>query len=296
MRRLYRKLAILLLCGVLVCPIVEARGRNNSGGGEPARTHSSNNRGNNAGSRGHNAPAKNNNGKPDKNNNSRPGNNNSKPDKNHNNGGRPGNNGHNNNRPGNNNYKPGHNDGYKPDKGHGPIKEYSHIHYGCPSRPLMPPYRPFRRPAPPAYYTPVRVPLFGTMLGLTLGATINISLNSLLSNGYAVSAYGPDAIYLTNVSQLNLLWPNATLYYTDGLLGASEFVYSTPYFDQTRYNQAYVRLTNAYGVPVDSQMYAGGGLSASWWSNNGQYVTLQYLPETAANGSLRYYTLLSFGS
>lgn len=110
-----------------------------------------------------------------------------------------------------------------------------------------------------------------------------------------MSAYGDDAICLNNVNQLNLLWPSATLYYNNGYLNASQYVYSTTYYDMNRYNTAYRMLVNNYGVPVSSQQLSGGGIEASWWGNNGQYVTLQYLPQQAADGLLRYYTTLSFG-
>lgn len=121
-------------------------------------------------------------------------------------------------------------------------------------------------------------------------------MTSLINRGYAVAGYSNDAIFLNNVNQLNLFWPNATMYYTGGALVGSEFVYSTPYYDMQRYNDAYYRLTNAYGMPVSTGNLAGGGICATWWGYNGQYVSLSFSPMNSIGGPLRYYTTLSFGN
>lgn len=148
---------------------------------------------------------------------------------------------------------------------------------------------------PPRRYVPYQGSMFGTILGVAIGTALNISLNSLINRGYVVNSYGNNAIYLSNVNQLNLLWPNATLYYTNGALGSSEFVYSTPYYDMSRYNQAYGMLVNSYGMPVATQQLAYGGMQADWWDARGQYVTLRMLPQQGANGTFTYFTTLSFG-
>lgn len=157
----------------------------------------------------------------------------------------------------------------------------------------MPPVHHYHRPAPPAFI-PAGGPVFSTILGIAFGATINVSINALLNRGYDVCGYANDAVYLNNVQQLNMMWPNATLYYDGrGGLTASEFVYSTPYYNMNQYDLAYGRLYDAYGYPV-SQQSINGGVTCSWWGGNG-YVTLSYQPQNAVNGTLRYYTTLSFG-
>ena len=190
--------------------------------------------------------------------------------------------------------RPGHGpvQGYRP----GPVQGFGHIHFGVPNRPMMPPPQPYRRPVPPARYVPFGHSMFSTILGVTIGTALNIALGELVNSGYTVSAYDNNAIYLTNARQLNMLWPNATMYYNNGYLNASEFVYSTAYNDMARYNNVYNILVNSYGVPVQSGSLAGGGIQTSWWGPGGQYVTLSYGLQTAYNGSPRYYTTLSFGN
>lgn len=195
------------------------------------------------------------------------------------------------NRPGaNNGFRPGHNSpghniGHRPP---GP---------GLPVRPHMPPLRPFHRPVPPPAWRPVgRFPVLTTILGVTLGTAFNISINALVNSGYNVSGYGNNMVYLTNVPQLNLYWPDATLYYApNGGLMSSQFVYSTPYNDMGRYNTAFSRLVNLYGQPV-SYNNSAGEISASWFGNNGQFVTLTFAPQYTAGGALGYFTTLSFGN
>lgn len=169
-------------------------------------------------------------------------------------------------------------------------------HAGLPMRPHMPPVRPFRRPLPPPSWHPVgRYPRLSTILGVTFGTTISLSINALVNSGYNVSGYGNDMVYLTNVPQLNLIWPDATLYYSGGGLAASQFVYATPYSDMGRYNSAYGRLVNLYGAPVEFDN-SGGSISASWFGNNGQFVSLTFAPQYTSGGALNYYTTLSFGN
>lgn len=160
----------------------------------------------------------------------------------------------------------------------------------------MPAHRPWHRPTPPPHFRPYHgAPNFGTILGVTIGTALNISINVLLNSGYDVVGYGPQAVYLNNVSMLNYNWPNATLNYVNGNLIGSEFVYSTCYQDMSRYNMLYSRLINQYGYPASSQSNGGGSISVTWWGYNNNFVTLSYFPDYAANGGLRYYTALSFG-
>ncbi|MBD5235770.1 MAG: hypothetical protein HDS61_05045 [Barnesiella sp.] len=214
----------------------------------------------------------------------RPGNTPPAPHPGNNGGMRPGNTGG--YRPGN--YRPGPATGNRP---------------GIPGRPVHsvpPPHRPhyttaWVAPRPPRGWRPGRVyPTFSTILGITFGTAINNSLNYLFNNGYTVYSYGNNAVYLSNVNQLNLLWPDATLYYGASGLDRGEFVYSTSYYDTVRYNDAYARLVAAYGAPV-STSYPSNGMQTFWFGNDGRFVTLQYMPMYGADGVQRYYTTLSFG-
>jgi len=137
---------------------------------------------------------------------------------------------------------------------------------------------------------------FTTILGIALGTSINISVNALISSGYNVAGYATDMVYLNNVSMLNMLWPDATLYYNSyGGLYSSEFVYYSPYYDMSRYNMAMNRLIGTYGQPASIQNTAAG-LTATWWGGNNNFIRLTYGSQYAGNGNLNYYTTLSFGN
>ena len=240
---------------------------------------------------------------------SNPGHNSGRPD-----GNRPGNNGNNGNHNGNN--RPGHNPGNNPGRpghdfghggnrpGHNPGRPGDHRPgYGRPGGPhhfAPPPHRPhyarpWAPPRPPRGWRPGRVyPTFSTVLGITFGSAFDISLAYLLNNGYNVYSYGNNIVYLNNVNQLNLLWPDASLYYGSRGLDRGEFIYSTSYYDTMRYNEAYARLVAAYGAPV-STSYPSNGMQTCWFGNDGRFVTLQFLPTYGADGIMRYYTTLSFG-
>ena len=82
--------------------------------------------------------------------------------------------------------------------------------------------------------------MFGTILGITLGTAINASINALINDGYTVSSYGNDVVYLSDVPQMNFYWPDAALYYNGGRLYGSQFTYTTPYYDMGRYNSQYL--------------------------------------------------------
>lgn len=291
MKKIIRTAAALILCAALMTEGIEARGRkdynDNRNRQEQTRRPGQNGGGN------QNRPG--NNGG----NNNRPGNNGG----NHN---RPGNNGGNHNRPGNNrpgdnHFRPGNNNrppqaGYRP--GHHPGHHPGHdFRPGPVYRPHLPPPRPFYRPVPPPHYRPV-APWrpFTTILGIALGTSINISVNALISSGYNVAGYANDMVYLNNVSMLNMLWPDATLYYNSyGGLYSSEFVYYSPYYDMSRYNMAMNRLIGTYGQPASIQNTAAE-LTATWWGGNNNFIRLTYGSKYAGNGNLNYYTTLSFGN
>ena len=290
MKKIIRTAAALILCAALMTEGIEARGRKDYNDNRN-RQEQTRRPGNNGG------------------NNNRPGNNGGNHNRPGNNGGnhnRPGNNGGNHNRPGNNrpgdnHFRPGNNNrppqaGYRP--GHHPGHHPGHdFRPGPVYRPHLPPPRPFYRPVPPPHYRPV-APWrpFTTILGIALGTSINISVNALISSGYNVAGYANDMVYLNNVSMLNMLWPDATLYYNSyGGLYSSEFVYYSPYYDMSRYNMAMNRLIGTYGQPASIQNTAAG-LTATWWGGNNNFIRLTYGSQYAGNGNLNYYTTLSFGN
>lgn len=229
---------------------------------------------------------------------------------------RPGN-GTNNNRPGNGsrpgNYRPG-NDWNRPGAGgsHGmnrPGGQYRPAH-GVPHRPMRPtpPPPPRRHPAhfhhhvpffgsyhrpvpPPRWHYRSGGPVFSTILGVALGTAIGASINALVNNGYTVSSYGNDVIYLSNVPQMNYTWPDAALYYSNGILTGSQFTYPSPYYDMSRYNNLYNVFTAQYGMPVQT-VNQGGIMSATWYGPSNRFVTLSFNSQYGGN----FYTTLSFGN
>jgi hypothetical protein len=137
---------------------------------------------------------------------------------------------------------------------------------------------------------------FKSILGVTLGTTISNAVNSLLNSGYTVSNYNNNTVYLTNVKMFNYTWPNATMYYTNGNLGSSEFTYSTSGYDRSRYNQVYSSLVSQYGYPVSVQNNGNNNISCTWWGYNNDYITLSFFNDYAYNGASRYYTTLYIGN
>lgn len=280
-------------------------GGNNGGQSRPGNTGNTGRPGGNGS--GHRPGGNNNGHRPG----STPGNN--RPDNNHRPGGNPGHNrpgnGHrpgDNHRPGNNHRpggNPGHNhrpsDNHRPGNGHRP---------GRPTPPPPRPHRPvnfgsghhahhvpffgsYRRPLPPPSWRPAvyHGPSFGTILGIAFGTTVDMTLRTLLNQGYNVTSYGNNVVYLTNVPQMNYYWPDAALYYNNGALCGSTFTYPTAYYDMSRYNALYNTFCSQYGVPV-STVKQGGVISATWFGNGNRYVTLEF---NSNYGD--YYTTLSFG-
>lgn len=312
MKKIIRTAAALILCAALMTEGIEARGRKdyNDNRNRQEQTRRPGQNGGNQNRPGNNRPGNNggNHNRPGNNggNHNRPGNsggNHNRPGNNGGNHNRPGNNGGNHNRPGDNHFRPGNNNrppqaGYRP--GHHPSHPGHPGHDFRPGpvyRPHLPPPRPFYRPVPPPHYRPV-APWrpFTTILGIALGTSINISVNALINSGYNVAGYASDMVYLNNVSMLNMLWPDATLYYNSyGGLYSSEFVYYSPYYDMSRYNMAMNRLIVTYGQPASIQNTAAG-LTATWWGGNNNFIRLTYGSQYAGNGNLNYYTTLSFGN
>ena len=170
-------------------------------------------------------------------------------------------------------------------------------HWGAPPlRPYRPVARPWHRPVPPSSWRPrPTAPVLSTILGITFGTALNISINALVNSGYQVDGYANNTVYLRDVNTYNYLWPDATLYYgSTGGLNRSEFIYSTNYPDPMRYNSLYGNFTGIYGAPV-SYTNNGTSLSATWFAPNKGYITLQYAPQYAVGGQLRYFTTLTLG-
>ncbi|MDO5395024.1 MAG: hypothetical protein Q4F07_03555, partial [Bacteroidales bacterium] len=203
-------------------------------------------------------------------------------------------------------YTPGHGPGgnhghHRPGTPPPPRPGGGHHHGGYrpgpPPRPHMPAHRPWRPPVPPPNFRPYYgAPSFTGILGLTFGTALGITLSNLANTGYNVTGYGNDCIYLSNVPMFNLSWPNATLNYVNGNLRGSEFTYSTPGYDMSRYNMLYNSLVAQYGYPVSVQNNGGYNVSATWWGYNNGYITLSYFSDYAYNGTMRYYTTLSIGN
>ena len=321
MKRLITLVSVVLLSTTLVCSTGQSRGRNNSST-RPTTSAPQNRPGNmgggsSTGSRTGNSSRPNNGYRPGgnssrPNNGYRPGGNSSRPD----NGYRPGGNssrhdngyrpGGNSSRP-NNGYRPG---GNTPQQSHRPGGNYTRptppppprhdrysYHNTPPYRPYMPYNRPWRRPTPPPSWRPYYgCPTFNSILGITLGTALNLSLDYLFNSGYSILGYGNNQVYLSNVPIYNYTWPSATLYYgSGGGLQGSEFVYSSPGYDISRYNALYSQLVRRYGSPVSVQD-TYGGVTATWWGYNNGYITLSFFNDTANNGTSRYYTTLSIGN
>ncbi len=303
MKRFIQTVAIFLLCGALAVPVADAQGRGRSNQSGSQRTHQSANGSNNGGSRS-DRPV------------NRPGNSGQRPGNNGNGQGqRPGGN-QGQQRP--NNQRPGNNQGHQRPSGSGGYNggSYSHRpggyqpdhhphgggyhpggHHHGPSRPHMRPHRPFYRPTPPPSWHASRSwRPFRSILGITLGTAFNISINQLIHNGYVINSYGDNMIFVGDVVMLNMMWPDAILFYNNiGALCGSRFVYSTAGYNMNRYNMTYTSLVSTYGMPISVQNVANG-VEATWWGTQNQFIRLSYTADYANNGSLRYYTSLSFGN
>lgn len=285
-------------------------GHNNNGATRPGNNGNDHN--NSSATRpGNNRPNEGGNSRPANNGSNRPGNNgNNHPNNGGNHGGgnnfAPGGNGGNHGgpgAPGAPNHRPGNTGPHTPAYGYGPGGDRWHgnfhdIPHHAPHRPMLPPPPPhYYRPVPPPAFRPApHAPSFGTILGVALGSAINYTLNQLFNSGYYVSGYTNSAIYLNDVLMLNLVWPNATLQYSNGRLAGSEFVYLSPFYNTDRYYQVYNTLQSSYGLPVSMDYLSGGGMQATWFGLDGRYVSLTYQGGTAMDGQLRYYTTLSFGN
>lgn len=149
---------------------------------------------------------------------------------------------------------------------------------------------------PPRSWRPYHgCPTFSSILGITFGTALGISLDYLYNHGYTVDSYGNDVVYLRDINEMAFFWPDAALYYGPLGLQRSEFIYSTGYYDLGRYNSLYNSLVAKYGAPVNLSR-ATNSYAATWFGYNNGYITIEYRPMYTNAGSLRYYTTLTFGN
>lgn len=162
-----------------------------------------------------------------------------------------------------------------------------------PPRPGRPVFRPWSRPVPPPSWRPgPRAPFFRAFLGINIGASVQLSMNTLYNNGYYVSGYDNGMLYLQDVNEMGFFWPNAVMMYNNrGGLCGSQFSFSSAYNDASRYSAVFNMLVSNYGYP---QVNAAS--SATWYGRDGSYITLNYGYGSAAYGSPGYYTTLTFGN
>lgn len=307
MRRILTVAIVAFMCGILVIPTVDAQSRPGaSHRGNTSQTAQRPGRHGGAAKPAGNASRPGATGRPSTTTNNKPsrpaGNNPGKPnDKHHNNPAvapkpnRPGSTAH---RPVENPSAPG-----RPATAHRPGPSVASR--PMPSRPahLAPPPRPYRpvlpvytRPRPPRAWRPVAgAPVINGILGIAFGTAFNLSLDYLYGSGYTVSGYGNDMVYLTDVTALNYMWPDATLYYGRSGLTYSQFYYSTPYYDMARYNALYRNFVASYGSPIDYSN-TGGRITATWFGSNNGYITLEFGPRTLQAGGSRFFTTLTFGN
>ena len=179
--------------------------------------------------------------------------------------------------------------------GHNPHHQ-SPAHVTPPPRPYRPAPRPVGRPVPPPAFRPhYHINPLRAILGISFGTAFNVSVGLLQNANHYVDGYGDNRVYLRNINALGMLWPDAILYYAEGNLSTSTFSYSTPYYDNARYNAAYNNLVRSYGPPVATRNI-NNGWSATWWGYDNCYVTLEFQPMYSATGGLRYYTTLIMGN
>ena len=284
-------------------------GNNNNGNYRPGNNGGGNHSGNHDGNNGGYRPGGNHN---DHNDGYRPGGNHND----HNGGNRPGgnHNGHNGGyRPGGNHnnhngsYRPGGNHGgYKP--GHGnyhPGVNRPHDHHGMIVHrphswvtPVAPPIRHFRphhhhiiRPVIPVGWHPWhKAPVIRGILGLTFGTAYYASLDYLFDRGYEIDGYYDGIVYLRNIVEMRVTWPDVMLNYgTNNAFNSAEFHYSTSFDDLGRFNYVHRELCRLYGSPM-SYNESRSGIQAVWYGGNSiGYVTLEYSYMAG-----RYYTTLSY--
>ena len=258
-------------------------GNNNNGNYRPGNNGGGNHSGNHGVNNGGNRPGGNHN---DHNGGYRPGGNHND----HNGGYRPGGN-HGGYKPGPGNYHPGVN---RPHDHHGMIVHRPHSWV----TPVAPPIRHFRphhhhiiRPVIPVGWHPWhKAPVIRGILGLTFGTAYYASLDYLFDRGYEIDGYYDGIVYLRNIVEMRVTWPDVMLNYgTNNAFNSAEFHYSTSFDDLGRFNYVHRELCRLYGSPM-SYNESRSGIQAVWYGGNSiGYVTLEYSYMAG-----RYYTTLSY--
>lgn len=196
-------------------------------------------------------------------------------------------------RPGTGNWGNTHRPAPNPGHGNYPAMTPGSNRPGMARPPMHVGFRPggsWHRPVPPRGWRPGRrVPAFRSILGVNFGLSLALSLQSLRASNYMVSGYDGNEVYLTNVPMHGYYWPSATMYYNNGGLVGSQFVYTSNGYDMARYNGVYNSLYNAYGAPVVTN-----GAQVTWFGGNNEFITLNFMP-VVSGGTSRFYTTLSFG-
>ena len=162
--------------------------------------------------------------------------------------------------------------------------------------PIAPPLRPWR-PRVIWYYRPIiptgyriyaSAPLITGVLGLEFGTLLDASLNYLYYNGYSIDGYQDNVVYLRDVNMMGYSWPDVMLQYNDaGGLCYAEFVTSSSYQDNYRFNDIYSSLCATYGTPINS----GNGYFSWYGGNQTGFINLNFAYD---NG--RYYTVMTLGA
>ena len=161
--------------------------------------------------------------------------------------------------------------------------------------PIAPPHR-LWRPRVIWYYRPIiptgyriyaSAPLITGILGLEFGTLLDASLNYLYYNGYSIDGYQDNVVYLRDVNMMGYSWPYVMLQYNDaGGLCYAEFVTSSSYRDDYRFQSLYDSLCASYGTPISNNGYY------SWYGGNQTgFINLNFSFDDG-----RYYTVMTFGA
>ena len=130
-------------------------------------------------------------------------------------------------------------------------------------------------------------------MGIPFGIFIEQGINSLSTN-YTVTGYNDNIVYLDNVEELGYVWPEATVYFNDGLMSDTQFIYWNQYADDSRFRNVYSTICSRYGKP-DSYTREEGSVTAGWWEGDRSgFITLQYGPGMSADGYTLFYTTLTY--
>lgn len=135
-----------------------------------------------------------------------------------------------------------------------------------------------------------KAPVIRGILGLTFGTAYYTSLDYLFDRGYEIDGYYDGIVYLRNIVEMRVTWPDVMLNYgTNNAFNSAEFHYSTSFDDLGRFNYVHRELCRLYGSPM-SYNESRSGIQAVWYGGNSiGYVTLEYSYMAG-----RYYTTLSY--